>query len=195
MSYKKNSGFSKKQTKTVPKNSYLFRQDEPTFGFFTIEKGAIRLIRHNNDGSEVCLHRAKAGDTIAEASLFSDLYHCNALADEETKVIVHSKNNALKQLQCDSSLALTFMAHLSHQVIELRMMIELRNIRNAEERLLTFLQLKCDPRTLEYQIDEPIKKIAVDIGLTHEVIYRCLSKLKKNKKITRTDTVITIISK
>jgi len=58
----------------------LFVQDSATAGLFYLVSGTIDLKRATNTGHSVTIHRARLGDTFAEASLFSDTYHCTATA-------------------------------------------------------------------------------------------------------------------
>lgn len=48
-----------------------FRRGETATAFFAVMTGRGRLIRYLQDGSELGLHIAKAGEMFAEAALFS----------------------------------------------------------------------------------------------------------------------------
>ena len=52
-----------------------------------LEAGEIRLARSDPEGREVILFRAQPGDTFAEASLFSETYHCDAVASVPSAVL------------------------------------------------------------------------------------------------------------
>ena len=63
------------RTGTVPRHIYF------------IEEGSVRLIRYGREGEEVVLHDARPGEFLAEASLGSSRYHCDAMATESSAVL------------------------------------------------------------------------------------------------------------
>src|SRR5689334_15525999 len=64
----------------------LFRQGDPTFAIFAVESGCIQLVRHATEDRTVILHSARGGELFAEAALFSDAYHCGAVAAVPTRL-------------------------------------------------------------------------------------------------------------
>ena len=64
----------------------LFRQGSRTVGLYEVVKGKVRLVRVDRSGREAVLHSASPGETIAEASLFSSTYHCDAIASTNAVV-------------------------------------------------------------------------------------------------------------
>jgi CRP-like cAMP-binding protein len=58
----------------------LFRQGDPATAIYKVESGRLRLIRRTVDDHLVTLHTARRGEFFAEASLFADAYHCDAVA-------------------------------------------------------------------------------------------------------------------
>ena len=69
----------------------LFRLGDRTAGLYEIVRGKVRLARVDASGREAILHVASAGDTIAEASLFSPTYHCDAIATGDALVRLYPK--------------------------------------------------------------------------------------------------------
>lgn len=57
----------------------LFRREGRPHGLYLPEKGEIRLTRADADSRAMILFRALLGDTSAEASLFSEVSHCEAV--------------------------------------------------------------------------------------------------------------------
>jgi CRP-like cAMP-binding protein len=52
----------------------LFRAGQQTLDLYEILSGRVELVRVDRSGRETVLHNANAGDTLAEASLFSPTY-------------------------------------------------------------------------------------------------------------------------
>ena len=179
--------------KALAKGETLFRQGDLSFAIFAVRHGQVRLLRHLADGSTVPLYVAHAGDTFSEAALFSEIYHCDAVADEDTEIEIHPKEVLSQSLAENPQAARAFMIHLAHQVIALRSRLEIRNIRSAKERVVQFIQLEMNEGERSVTFTSPLKDIAGDIGLTHETLYRTLAKLERSGKITRNGRTITLL--
>src|SRR3974390_3483895 len=77
----------------------LFRSGQRTIGLFEIVSGKIRLVRTDRSGGESLLYTAAAGDTIAKASLFSSIYHCDAIAATKAVVCLYPKAAILAEFR------------------------------------------------------------------------------------------------
>ena len=172
----------------------LFRQGDPVTAIYGLEQGRIRMVRHTIDDHRVALHTARVGELFAEAALFSDVYHCDAIADIPSRVRVLSKPNLLTAFDEDPRLAKRFMATLARQVMALRTRLEQRNIRSARARILQYLAATAgDGRTV--RVEGTLLDLAAEIGLTHEVLYRNLARLERDRLIKRDREAITLIGR
>ena len=169
----------------------LFRQGDRANAIFEVEQGRMRLIRHTDD-RPVTLHTARAGELFAEAALFADRYHCDAVAASAARVHVHPKRALLAAFRSDAALSERFMATLAHQVHALRSRLEGRNIRSARERVLNHLVLAANADSRTVTLDGTLMDLAGEIGLSHEVLYRTLAALAADGIITRTRSTITL---
>ena len=170
----------------------LFRQGDATFGIFVVLKGRLGLVRHTSEGREVAVHVATVGESFAEAALFSDVYHCDAVAAVPSRVAVLPKQAVLKAFAADPAAALGFTARLARQVQTLRSRLENRNLRSANERVHHFLLLSA--KAGEVRFERPLRDVAAEVGLSHEAFYRALAALARQGHITRTGKVIGIKS-
>ena len=170
----------------------LFRLGDKTVGFYEVIAGRVRLARVDRSGSEIILYVAGAGETIAEASLFAAVYHCDAIASTDAVVRLYAKPAMLAAFQKDPKAAQAFTAMLGHQVMNLRTRLEQRNIRSARERVRHFLALNvgADGRTVT--LAGTLKDLAVELGLTHEAFYRTLAALERTGEIKRGSDKITL---
>jgi CRP-like cAMP-binding protein len=162
----------------------LFRLDDATVGLWEIVAGRVRLSRVDASGREIVLYIAGPGETIAEASLFSARYHCDAIANSKATVRLYPKRHVFSTFERDAKAARAFSAMLAHQVMNLRTRIEQRNIRSARERVRHFLAVNAasDGRI---ELTGTLKDAAAEIGLTHEALYRALSALEQAGEIRR----------
>ena len=166
----------------------LFRQGSATRGLFLLEAGKVRLLRHTPDGNEVILHTARPCESLAEASLFADHYHCDAVALVDTVAVLAPKARLRALLQTHPQAAELLFATLARRVRELRAQLELRNIRAAEERVLAALRLRAREADGTVVLTGTWKDFSAELGLTHETLYRALAKLERAGKLWRKGT-------
>ena len=73
------------------KGQYLFHQGDAVVSMFLIEAGEARLLRRQRGGAAIVLQRALPGSFLAEASLFTASYHCDAIATTRISVRLISR--------------------------------------------------------------------------------------------------------
>jgi CRP/FNR family transcriptional regulator, dissimilatory nitrate respiration regulator len=169
----------------------LFSVDEPINYLFQIQTGQVKLVRFTLEGHETLLHFARAGQFIAEASLFATHYHCDAIAAEPTEIIGLSKQNILNEFIYNPQVAQQFLRVLARQVMSLRTQIERRNIRSSKIRILHYMQANQKKNGKIYLLGS-LKDLAAELGLAHESLYRTLASLKAEGKITGEKGIYTL---
>jgi CRP-like cAMP-binding protein len=170
----------------------LFRQGDTTFAVFRVVSGRIRLIRVTPQGAEVPMHTARPGELFAEASIFSDRYHCDAIAVCDCAVLVYAKAELTLRFRDSAEDLWAFAAEMARRIQALRTGLELRQIRSAPERVLQYLRLRCDAQG-RWKLDGTLKQLAEDVGLTHEALYRALATLERDSRIVRGDQEIELV--
>lgn len=176
----------------IAQNECLFHRGEAAFAIFEVIKGQLRLVRDTVEGRQVVMNTSTAGDLVAEAALFANEYHCDAIAAEETSVRILDKNKLLALFRNDPELAERFLSVMAHQVQRLRAKLELRNIRSARERLIQFLLLSTESDGRTVPIPGTLKDLAMELGLTHETLYRTLAKMEKEGLVERKPTALVL---
>ncbi len=171
----------------------LFRQGSRTVGLYEILDGRVRLARVDRSGRETTLYSASAGETIAEASLFSPTYHCDAIASTSAAVRLYPKAQMLAGFQRDPRAANAFMAMLARQIMSLRTSLEQRNIHSARERIRHYLTVNRGANERSVPLPGTLKDLAANLGLTHEALYRTLSRMQKDGEIERLGSEIRIL--
>lgn len=170
----------------------LFRQGDPTREIFLVETGQIKLFQYTEAGQTINHYTVKPGELCAEVVLFIDSYICTAIADIPTQLIVFPKSSFLTALQQAPHLSTTFTAGLARRFHELKMLLELRSIRSARERVLRYLQLNAPPNDTTVNLSRPFKDIADDLGISPEALSRALAQLEKQGAIARMKRKITL---
>jgi CRP/FNR family transcriptional regulator, dissimilatory nitrate respiration regulator len=137
--------------RTLQAGENLFRQGDQTYGIFAIENGRVQMVRYDIHGRSLVLFTATKGELFAEAALFSETYHCDAVAVTEATVRIYPRSILLSLLGRDPTVAQKFIALLAREVMSLRTRLEVLNIRSASERVLRHLSIAAglDGRTVE----------------------------------------------
>jgi CRP-like cAMP-binding protein len=159
------------------KNDCVFRKDDRSRGIFFVLSGSIELRRYTSAGTVVVLHTANAGETFAEASLFSDRYHCDAHVAVPSELIELSQKAIHALFDSDPIFAKNLTRQFSLQIQHYRRKVELLSIGNATERVLYAIT--------EGLLKTQIKVFAAEIGLSHEVVYRSLATLVAQGKLVK----------
>jgi CRP-like cAMP-binding protein len=171
----------------------LFRMGARTAGLYEVLKGKVRLVRVDASGREAVLYSAAAGSVIAEASLFSAVYHCDAVASADAVVRLYPKAAILAEFQRDPKAAQVFMAMLAREIMRLRTRLELGNIHSARARVRHYLALNAAPDG-RVALSGTIKELAGDLGLSHEALYRTLAAMQRDGEIERVRGKIALTS-
>lgn len=171
--------------RTLKAGQVLFRAGQRSAGLYEVIAGEVRLVRVDRAGREAVLHTATAGETLAEASLFASSYHCDAIATTEAVVRLYPKATLLSEFEREPRAAQAFTAMLARQVMNLRARLEQRNIHSARDRIRHYLALNAgaDGRTIKVQ--GTLKSSAIELGLTHEALYRTLADMTAAGEIGR----------
>jgi CRP/FNR family transcriptional regulator, dissimilatory nitrate respiration regulator len=179
--------------RTLKAGQTLFRRGNRTSGLYEIVEGQVRLVRVNRAGREAVLHVATAGDTMAEASLFSASYHCDAIATTDAVVRLYRKAAILAEFDRNPKAAQKFAAVLAHQVMALRTRLEQRNIRAARDRVRHYLAINADADGRTVALSGTLKDVASELGLTHEALYRTLADMVADGEIERRRGAIRVL--
>ena len=177
------------ERRSLARNEVLFRQGDSVTAIYFIEEGRLRLERRTFDGRLLFLGTTPAGEFFVAAALFSDTFHCDAVAAEPSRVRVYPKAMVLNSLRTDPASAMSFLAHVAHQIIELRQRLELMKVRSAKERVMLYLDFNAGADGT-VSLPGPLQDIASELGLTREALYRTLASLEQTDAIERTKSRI-----
>lgn len=163
---------------TLAKGEHAFRQGDETLGVFFVVSGAICLTRMTEAGAAVTLHNAKAGGMFAEASLYSDQYHCDAIAVAPSEVVRVSKRAIQTRQREDAVFSEGLTRRLAAQVQDYRQLLTLHAVQTANERV--YLAVAGG------RLRGSVTQFASEIGLTKETCYRALKSLTDQGALSKT---------
>lgn len=160
-------GFSR----TLARDESLFLTGAPVRSMFLVTEGQVDLIRHTESGLRILLYRAEAGAVLAEASAYSDAYHCDGTAACAAQVRSIALATFHGRLDADPDWAKAWAARLAHGLQGSRLNAAIRSMRTVEERLEAWLAGgKALPPKGQWS------NLAETLGVTREALYRELSK-------------------
>jgi CRP/FNR family transcriptional regulator, dissimilatory nitrate respiration regulator len=184
--------FGLRPMRKLARDEPLFRQGDPATAVFLISRGRLRMIRHLASGDRITIHTGRSGELFAEGSLFSDVYQCDAIAAEPTRVRACGKAEMLTAIDGSPSTMLALLEQVTRSLHHARAMRELRNIRSANDRVLHHLYLSAS-KDGAVVFDRPLLEVAEDLGLTHEAYYRAPAALARAGAIKRMGRKIRLI--
>lgn len=171
----------------LPVRRHAFALGEPVFHVgdrvnrvFYVSEGAVRLLRPLESGERAVMQVASSGDWLAEASLFSTRYHCEALCIQRSVLMSVSKPELMKRLASDGVQALALAQWMSMRLRELRQLHEIVRVRGAKERVMRWLQWKAEGNSGRFMLESTWSEVAEELALTREALYRTLAGLKQS---------------
>lgn len=160
---------------TLAAGAYLFHVDDPVKALFLVLVGEVRLLRNQRNGTVIVLQRARAGAVLAEASLFSDRYHCDAVAASVARMRSMPLAALRAAFRADANFAEAWATHLAQEVQGARFRAEVVTLRTVASRLDAWLAWQGGPPPSKGEW----KQIADQIGVSPEALYRELARRRR----------------
>jgi CRP-like cAMP-binding protein len=175
----------------ISKGERLFTEGKTPKWMFYVTAGEIALIRNGVDGETAFLQRQRRG-FVAEASLLSERYHCNADALLNSSLIKVPIPALKDWLGKDAQFSLRWIKMLSAEVRRIRMQNERLALPTIRARILHLLNT--GNQGTVFQVQGSLKLMAQELAVSHEALYRALAALEKEGKIIRQDKLIRILN-
>ncbi|WP_300064406.1 Crp/Fnr family transcriptional regulator [uncultured Roseobacter sp.] len=159
--------------RSVKGGTVLFHRGDLVKHAYFVKEGRVRLQRPLEEGGLLTLHTAAIGELVAEASLFAERYHCDALVGDQTEMAVLPRQALIKKLvdrTSDASLAMEALASTARDLQALRARVEIMRLRRVSDRLDAYLDLHGTPVRGEWA------SVADWIGVSPPALYRELAK-------------------
>ena len=151
--------------------------DDKVTSLLVVKSGMVHLVRFQENGDMVVLQRAGAGAILAEASVFSDSYHCSAVAVRNVELNAYPLKAVLALFSRAPEATQAYALHLAREVRSARKRAEILALKTVSERLsawLTWSHGLLPERGAWHHV-------ADEIGISKEALYRELSKRRKRE--------------
>lgn len=155
----------------------LYRQGQRPRAVLCVLEGEIRLVRRSPRGDEIILQRARGG-FVAEASLDASAYHCDVVAAAAGRLLRFPSAAFREALEHDAAFNRAWSGHLAQEIRRLRAQCERLGLNGAAARILHYLE--AEGRDGAITLTQSRKAWAAELGLTHEVLYRTLRRLRED---------------
>ncbi len=166
---------------TFPAGRYLFRQGDGVRVLHWVVEGEVHLVRLQPDGAPLILQRARAGSVLAEASLFSARYHCDATAVVPTRTLAMDKAAMRAALDGRPAFAAGWASYLSREVQRTRLRAEILSLRTVAARLDAWIAANGGRQPVKGEW----KTVAAEIGTSPEALYRERAKRRPHRNHRR----------
>ncbi len=163
--------FSDARILTLERGQALFHTGAGVREMYLVRAGQVQLLRHTTRGICLVLQNATAGMVLAEASAYSNAYHCDAVATQTSTVSVIPRKAFRAALERDPALAQLWATHLAQSVQAARFRAEIRTLPKVADRLEAWLaEGNSLPEKGRWQ------DVAAELGVSREALYRELSR-------------------
>lgn len=173
-------------TKMLERGEYLFREREPSAGFYVVQSGAINVHRVNAAGKEQVIHVFRPGESFAEAAIAVDAgYPADARAVESSQVLLIQKDGFLALLRRQPELCLRMLGAMSVHLRVLVSQLEDLTLKDVETRLANWLVRRCpdasgtEPVSIELKMTK--RMLAAELSTVSETLSRTLAKFREQR--------------
>lgn len=170
------------------KGEYIFREGEPSKGFYIVRTGTINVHRIGAGGKEQVIHLFRPGESFAEVALASETgYPADARAIEASDLIMVPKPDMLQHIKRRPDLALRMLGSMSQHLRVLVSSLDDLTLKDVETRLVNWLLKRCPkpvsqkPVTIELGMTKTV--LAAELSTRGETLSRTLAKLRGQKLI------------
>lgn len=178
-------------TRTYPRGSHVFLQDDPLEQVFFIYSGKIKIYRNDSNGREQIVSILETGDMFPHVGFFGNQsYPAFAQAVNDTNLFTISISNFEQLLLQYPSVCIKLFGVMGETIIDLHDRLEAQILNNTYEQIVKLLlrlsvthgnDVGENKRSITTHFTN--KDLASMIGTTRETVSRTLSKLKKMKLI------------
>jgi len=163
--------FRTAQVRHVQAGQSVFVTGDRVQSVYMVRSGRISLKRHTPCGRPLILTTATAGSVLAEASVYSQHYHCDAVAAENATLARLPRATFREMVHSDRRLSDQWAAALATQLQAARTRAEIRALGKTADRLDAWLAAgNAFPEKGSWQ------DVAAEIGVSREALYRELAK-------------------
>lgn len=175
------------------KGQRIFRFGDEVDAVYRVLDGEVCLTRFSPEGSEIILHRAREGDFFAEASIFGSQYHCDAICTRPGYCLRLPAEALRHCLANEPDFAMEWVAILSRNLRRQRAAHERIGLKSLRMRVIHYLVDRGEAGVVK--LDQPIMRWAVELGASHEALYRTLAEMEQDGVLQRQEQTLILLQR
>lgn len=182
------------------RHQVLFLEDNPAQMVFIIKSGMIKISKSLEDGREQILRILRPGDILGFEAIYEDSYSAMAEALSDGELCCLNKEKLLHLLDTNPKISLEMVKALGKELEEARSKIRDLGLKNAHEKIATFLLSQMFPLDKSGSKGQKLilnlsrREISEMVSLSQETVSRVLSEFKRDKIIKTNRKEILILN-
>ena len=178
--------------KPFTKGQYVFIQGQPATLLFLIKAGRVKLVKTDDDGTEILVDMRKAGDFIGETFLSADAdYPLTAEAVEDCLLCGFTKERFERLVTEHPNIGLQIMRNMSERISWLTSRVGSASATHLEERLYAVLVTVArehgtrttDGLVIEFPLTH--EELSFLVGAHRVSVTKALKALRESGKVVR----------
>jgi len=163
-----------------PAGAAVFRTGQRPSSLYFVASGEAVMSRTDRHGRALVLQRA-ATEFLAEASLSSARYHCDAFCRTPAELVAFPIALLRQAIDADAGVRWAWIRMLSGEIRRLRAGVERMALKSVRERLSHWILTEGEDGS--YTLRGSRKELASELGVTHEALYRCIAALVREGEL------------
>ena len=172
------------QVRALDPGQGLFWAGDTVQSLHFLLDGELRLVHHLDDGGEVVLQTIVAGQMMAECSLCLSEYTCSAVATRASRVALLPVSLFNRLLREDNGFAVSWGLDLAARLRDMYLHEERLKLKNSRDRVIHYLSAHQNGSD-GVHLDVSVKSWALELGVSHENLYRTLAALEREGTLLR----------
>ncbi|WP_456447543.1 Crp/Fnr family transcriptional regulator [Thiolapillus sp.] len=166
--------------RSFDKGQLLYQRGQSPEAMLFVLRGEVCLVRHAQNGAECILQRVKTG-FVAEASLDAHSYHCDVVGTHDGSLLAFPRVLFQTALDDEPAFYHAWSRLLAQEIRRLRAQNERLSLNSAAARILHYIESEGENGRIV--LNQTRKAWAAELGLSHEVLYRTLRRLREKGEI------------
>lgn len=164
--------------RSVERDQIVLMEGEVSTGLFVVEQGWLKSVKTSAEGREQVIRVVGPGEVFnAIGVLTRETNPGTVMALEPATVWILPRQDLLRLLQEDSTLAWTIIRALADRIQALMKQVEDLSLHNVEARLARFLIENAEEGNLKRRQWETQSELAARLGTVPDVLNRALRRL------------------
>ena len=174
------------------KKDLIFREGEHPRWLYFVESGKVKIFKTSDDGRELIVKVAKAGDFLGFLALFKeDAYPESAAALEDCSIKLVPKQDFAALVFGNRDVNARFIKMLANHIAEREQQLIELAYDSVRKRVATALAQLCDQSGPVIQLLR--EDLAALAGTAKETLIRTLTDFKNEGMVSITDGVVTVL--